>query len=178
MSNQSCITYIGSLDTFSQSSETLAFITKYVSTVDSMDLSDPFEKWFAPSAQHYNGDGVRFFGGAAIWNWMRGLFGQFEKVQHDMKITRILPYVSEMESENGKTGELVLLDCITTFWIGGDLEGDGIAVPRMLSFLVAEAEEDGQGTNGLQIVEVKTWWDTAVLGKEIAERKNAKSKSI
>jgi hypothetical protein len=64
-----------------------------------------------------------------------------------------------------------MLDCITTFWLAGDLKGDGIEVPRMLSFLVGEAEVQGQGTDGLQILEAKAWWDSGVLGKEITKRK-------
>jgi hypothetical protein len=136
-----------------------------------VDLSGPFHDWYSPSAQFYNADGVKYHGGDAIWEWMRSLFGQFEKLQHEMKITRILPYVTEAESENGKTGELVMFDCVTTFWIGGQLKGEGISVPRMLSFLVGESEEDGQGTDGLQILEAKTWWDSTVLGREIARRK-------
>jgi hypothetical protein len=171
MSTQACITFIGPLNSIANQSETLAFISKYAARVDSGDLSGPFHDWYAPSAQFYNADGVQKYGGAAIWDWMRALFGQFERIEHDMKITRILPYVSEKESENGKTGELVLFDCVTTFWISGPLAGDGVAIPRMLSFLVGEAEEDGQGTDGLQILEAKAWWDTGVLGKEIARRK-------
>jgi hypothetical protein len=171
MSNQSCITFIGPIDSQTYSSPTLTFIQQYVSKVDSLDLSGPFHAWYSPSAQFYNADGVRYHGGAAIWEWMQDLSGQFEKLRHDMNITRILPYVSEAESENGKTGELVLLDCVTTFWLAGKLKGEGITVPRMLSFLVGETEEDGQGTEGLQILEAKAWWDSGVLSKEIAVRK-------
>jgi hypothetical protein len=35
-------------------------------------------------------------------------------------------------------------------------------------FLVGNSEIDGQGTDGLQILEVKTWWDKDVLSKGLS----------
>lgn len=51
------------------------------------------------------------------------------------------------------------------------LAGDPIVVPRFLMFLVGKSEVEGQGTDGLQILEAKVWWDTNVLGRELAARK-------
>lgn len=51
------------------------------------------------------------------------------------------------------------------------LTGDPIVVPRFLMFLVGKSEVDGQGTDGLQILEAKVWWDTDMLGRELAARK-------
>jgi hypothetical protein len=154
------------------SSPALAFIQKYVDQVDSMNLSGPFHDWYAPNAQFYNADGTQYSGGSTIWNWMRTLFGQFEKVEHDMKITRMFPLDIKDISGTKMAPVFITFDCVTTFWFGGALSGDGIAVPRMLSFLVAEAEEEGQGTDGLQILEGKAWWDSRVIAKEMARREN------
>jgi hypothetical protein len=174
MANSSYVSHIGPLDSSTRASPTLAFFEKYASQVDSMDLSAPFHAWYAPTAQFYNADGVVYDGGDAIWTWMHALFGQFEKVQHDIKIIRLLPSVSKDESKTEKSGDLVLSDCVTTFWMKPPLNGDGITVPRMLSFLIGEAEVKGQGTDGLQILEAKAWWDSNVLVKEVLRRKNAK----
>jgi hypothetical protein len=70
----------------------------------------------------------------------------------------------------GEKGDLVSMDCVTSFKVKG-LEGEAIRVPRMLSFVVGEAEEVGMGMGGLQILEAKVWWDSGVLVKEIGRRK-------
>jgi len=163
-------TYNGPLNPLSQD-PILSFIAKYAAKVDSKDLSQSFDAWYAPSATFYNSDGLIYTGGHDIWTWMRTLFAQFEKVEHDILITRVLSSVNKTGPEGGKCGDLVLLDCTTTFWLQGELAGDGIMVPRMLSFLVGEAEGDGMGTDGLQILEAKAWWDSGVLMKEMMMRK-------
>lgn len=56
------------------------------------------------------------------------------------------------------------------------LAGDPIVVPRFLMFLVGKSEVNGQGTDGLQILEAKVWWDTDVLGRELAASKERLSR--
>ncbi|KAF2100679.1 hypothetical protein NA57DRAFT_54755 [Rhizodiscina lignyota] len=194
--NQQCITFPGPLPTDPVSSRALpasvSFMAKYIAKVDSGDLSCRYDEWYAPKAKFYNADGKVYNGGEEIWDWMRDLFGPFEKVQHNNKITRIVsdsPLSTSIASsqvlangvngtsatapgnlEDTRTGDLFLFDTETTFWLKGVLAGEPIIVPRMLSFLVQE-KHFGVGTDGLQIVEAKAWWDTNVLKEEVARRK-------
>lgn len=112
---------------------------------------------------------------------MRALFNSFVSVSHDILRTWVLDDINidvdvECEAMGAKgieegrlKGDLVMMDCITAFKVKG-LQGDAIRVPRMLSFLVGQAEED-MGTGGLWILEAKVWWNSGVLGKEIENRK-------
>lgn len=122
-----------------------------------MDLTAPYRTNYATNAQFYNANGVTYSGGDAIWTWMRNLFGQFEKVEHEMKVAFVIPGHSGTE---GSVWNLVLLDCDTTFWMKDPLGVDGITVPRMLHFLVGRAEGEERGSDGLLILEAKTWWDS------------------
>lgn len=98
---------------------------------------------------------------------MRGLFGSFSSVSHSVLKTWVLKNVDV--GNEGARGDLVMMDCITAFKVKG-LGGDLIGVPRLLSFVVGEAE-GGLGVDGLWILEAKVWWDSGVLEKEIERRK-------
>lgn len=63
----------------------------------------------------------------------------------------------------------MMMDCITHFKVKG-MRGEAISVPRMLSFVVGNAEE-GMGMDGLWILEAKVWWDGGVLEREILRRR-------
>jgi len=66
----------------------------------------------------------------------------------------------------------VVLETETSFWLKGAdgmRQEEPVVVPRLLSFLVGEAEE-GLGTHGRWISEGKAWWDSGVLMREIARR--------
>ena len=65
--------------------------------------------------------------------------------------------------------DLVLLDLEKKFWMKGAEEP--ILVPRMASFVVGE-KKFGVGTDGLQILEARAWWDASVLKEEFAKRKS------
>jgi hypothetical protein len=156
-----------------QGESAISFISAYASRVDSMDLSGPYHNWYAPTCNFYNADGAIYKGGEAIWTWMQELFGRFEKVEHKQSKTWVLRDVSVGAEE--KKGNLVMMDCVTTFWVKGELSGEGIEVPRLLSFVVGKAEGE-MGTDGLQILEAKTWWDSGVLIKELGRRKGERGR--
>jgi hypothetical protein len=158
----------GAIDVASTvSRSSLGFIRKYTKKVDSLDLSGSFSAWYAPSAIFYNGDGSVYDGGKKIWEWMHVLFSPFAKMDHLVKITRVL---DGLNSE-GQKCDLLILETETSFWLKNPLDGEAIRAPRLLMFLVGPATTQGEGTDGLQIWEAKAYWDTAVLEKEIRRRK-------
>jgi hypothetical protein len=171
----SVVTHMGALDPSlvpTNVRPSLAFILKYSSTVDSLDLSSSSTTWYAPSAVFYNGDGHTYSGGDEIWNWMRSLFARFSKLRHDYKCTRVL---KNMQNAEGGPCDLLILEVETSFWLKEPLTGPAIVIPRLLMFLVGPAEK-GQGTDGLQIWEAKAYWDSATLAREMHNRNSAQEK--
>lgn len=146
------------------SRSSLGFIRKYTNQVDSLDLSGSFSAWYAPSAVFYNGDGGVYEGGKNIWEWMRVLFSPFAKMEHLVKATRVL------DGLNSAGCDLLILEVETSFWLKKPLDGEAIRAPRLLMFRVGPVGTQGEGTDGLQILEAKAYWDTAVLEKEIRRR--------
>ena len=147
----------------------LSFLESYTAHVDSLDLSAPSTTSYSPNATFYNTDGIVYSGGAAIWTWMRGLFGPFAALKHNILSIRL---TRDVEVEGAGKGDLVVLETKTSFWLKGAdgvRQEEPVVVPRLLSFLVGEAEE-GLGTHGRWILEGKVWWDSGVLMREIARR--------
>ena len=101
---------------------------------------------------------------------MHGLFGPFAALKHNIFLIRL---IQDVEVEGAGKGDLVVLETETSFWLKGEdgmRQEEPVVVPRLLSFLVGEAEE-GLGTSGKWILEGKVWWDTGVLMREIAKRR-------
>lgn len=166
-----CFTHYGSWDAVTRELPTLAFIEKYTNKVDSLDISGPFHLWYAPSCTFYNTDGVVIHGGGETWDWMKGLFAPFRRVRHDVKVIRLYDATTG-EAAPKKAAQWITLETQTTFITKGKTPaGDStVIIPRLLMFLVGKSDVDGQGTDGMQILEAKVWWDTGVLQKTITAK--------
>jgi hypothetical protein len=166
-----CITHYGAWDASTRAVPAFSFIEKYSNKVDSLKISGPFHTWYAPSCNFYNTNGVVYHGGDEIWSWMVSLFGPFSAVHHTLKVVRLVK-ATPTEVAPERDAHWVISETETAFSVKDLLlAGDPIVVPRLLMFLVGKSEVDGQGTDGLQILEAKVWWDSAVLGRELAARK-------
>ncbi len=156
----------------------MAFVEKYANQVDSLNISSPFHEWYAPSCRFYNTNGAVYDGGDVIWGWMRTLFGAFSAVAHDIHKVLLVQATAE-EFDPARKAAWVVLETTTAFEMKSPvLAGEPIAVPRLLSFLVGKSEVEGQGTDGLQILQAKTWWDSGVFDRELARRKAGDGVSI
>ncbi|KAJ2976657.1 hypothetical protein NQ176_g4816 [Zarea fungicola] len=167
-------THHGHWDSSTREIPALAFIEKYANTVDSLDLTAyPFHDWYAPDSVFYNGDGISYRGGNAIWSWMKGLFSPFTAVHHQVECIRL--FHEQVDFQNAKIdAETIILETSTVFTVKGlEPRDQPIVVPRLLQFTVGASQVAGQGTDGMQIFVAKAWWDTAVLQKEILARKEA-----
>lgn len=86
----------------------------------------------------------------------------FSHIDMEVHVIRLIPGVTiHEEPKDGMAvvGDLVLLEATTVFYLkedGVDWEGKGIRVPRFVSLLVERADE-GEGTDGMQIFEAKSW---------------------
>lgn len=167
--------------------QAVSFVLRYLATVDSLDLSEPFDEWYAKTATYQNADGRVYKGGETIWNWLRELFSSFGQIRHTFNSFTVLEYEPNMSTvsghgnesngrnlvESGCQGEehddLVMLDAEARFWLEGEVTGEGIKVPRMLSFRV-HTRDLGANRIEQQIVEAKTWWDTSLLKDEMLRK--------
>lgn len=143
----------------------LSFLGRYNDKVDSLDLSGSYHDYYAPSCKFYNTNGAVYDGGEAIWTWMKGLFGVFDTVRHEHKSIRIFPAAAE-EWDPASNAQWVFIDSTTFFQFAKKPSGpdqDEIQMPRFLCFLVGKSEVEGQGTDGLQILQAKVWRDTRTL---------------
>jgi hypothetical protein len=173
MEATSCLTHQGPWNSSTRKIPAFAFIEKYSNKVDSLDFSAPFHDWYSPSCQFHNNNGTTFDGGDAIWTWMRGLFGAFSNVEHNIQVARLIKATTQ-EISPEREAEWVILEATTAFSMKDPmLAGEPIVILRLLSFLVGKSEFSGQGTDGLQILEAKVWWDTGALARELTKRRGS-----
>lgn len=140
----------------------------------------PYNTWYANSAIGYHTDGTLFPNSEAIRTEAIGFMKPFERIDMDVHVIRLVPGMVvrekvQRDEENGEvemTGDLVMLETTAIFFLKGITEdNDGIRVPRLINLLIGKAEELGEGTDGLQIFEAKSWWDSWILVREMEKRK-------
>lgn len=163
--------HYGDYDASTRKIPALKFLEIYTNKVDSIDITGDFSKWYAPSAKFYNADSVVYHGGKEIWAWMGNLFGPFFSVHHRNQIVRSFK-ASPEEAAAERDAWWVILETETTFNLKPPIDTDGpVIIRRFLMFLIGASEVEGQGTEGLQILEAKAWWDSGILQREVAKRK-------
>jgi hypothetical protein len=69
--------------------------------------------------------------------------------------------------ENGQV--VVYAQFLTRFRLKGDQEE--IVAPRFFVLTVGKAAGMYEGTDGMQIYDVRLFWDTGILGRHVTERK-------
>lgn len=160
-------THYGIWDQSSRQVPVLSFIEKYSTQVDSLAITGPFHHWYAPSCNFYNTNGVVYRGGDNIWNWMKDLFGQFKSVHHEVTLVRLFN-ATEPDIAAERAAQWVIMETQAAFITKDQPSSYGpIVVPRLLMFLVGKSEVEGQGTDGLQILQAKVWWDSGELGRQL-----------
>jgi len=159
------ITHYGEWNEDSRKVPALNFFEKYNDVVINGDFSGPFQDWFAPNAQFYFNNGTTLHSGAEIWEVMKSpaLFGVYEKLVAKNKITTVIIGGHE------KGHRLIHQQDMIFYPREGNLKEVGIPV-RAIEFVSGPSEVEGQGTDGRQFHVGKTFWDTAVLTKELARR--------
>jgi hypothetical protein len=135
--------------------------------MDSLDLtSTPSTTFYSPLAMFHDNKGDVHLGGSAIWEKTKRLFSPFSRIYHEVVEIRVVP------SPEGR--DVVYGEFLTHFWLKGD--NAEIVAPRFFVWTIGEAV-DGAGTEGLQFVEVRLFWDTGILGRYVTE-KNRRARGI
>lgn len=168
-----CITHQGPWNDSTREIPALYFIEQYSNKIDALEISGPFHNWYAPNSNFYDTDGTVYRGGENIWNWMKNLFKPFSALHHEVVLARVLNTNTTDEGISlDSASQWVVLETQTSFTMRNQsLTEEPIVIPRLLKFLVGKSEIIGQGTDGLQILEAKAWWDKSELGRQLRARK-------
>jgi hypothetical protein len=152
----------GPFNEYSRRSPTLKFIEEYFNQVDALDfLSIPSSTFYHPSAILHDTKGNPQSSGPRIWQCMQRLFCPFDMIHHDLVEARVVP------DESGKA--VVYAHLLTHFRLRGDTEE--VVAPRFFVITVGEAAGIYEGTDGMQIYDVRLFWDTGILARFVTERK-------
>jgi hypothetical protein len=152
----------GPFNEYSRRSPTLKFIEEYFNQVDALDfLSVPSSTFYHPAAILHDTKGNPQSSGPRIWQCMQRLFCPFDMIHHDLVEARVVP------DESGKS--VVYAHLSTHFRLRGDTEE--VVAPRFFVITVGEAAGIYEGTDGLQISDVRLFWDTGILARFVTERK-------
>ncbi len=116
-------------------------------------------RYYAPDVVFHNCNATTYHGQDEMYVWMKDLFAPFEKMWH--------PIQHCMEISNGDGTCLLYMRWERHIWMkGNEDEEPDVKSPMFFEVLVGPAGEgEGQGTLGLQMKEVRLYWDTAPLMK-------------
>ena len=130
----------------------LKFIEKYVTVVDSCDLSAGPDDLLAQDVVYHNGDGRDYVNAQPVWEWMKKLFTVFDRIQHTiLSATVVTTYTGEYQ---------IIIDSIGTFVLKSDPSHEEIKVPRLVIFTAKKVEGS---KHGYLISQGKIFWDSKVV---------------
>jgi hypothetical protein len=159
----------GELTTATDSNRALHFVRLYFDSVVS-DLSIPNSatKFYSPTARFFNTNNVTYNGADNIKTWMQELFSPFRKIS-----VKGMSFLVIDESTEGQEVYTVNAETMVGYFVKGegDMWNEPITVPRLFVFEIRKAvTEDAE--IALQFVDIKLYWDTALLTKEMVKRKS------
>ncbi|KAM3075139.1 hypothetical protein ACMFMG_007404 [Clarireedia jacksonii] len=156
----------------------LRFLEFYVEKINGASYEGSYLPYYHPEAVFHDATGVDYVGGAEVWTWIRGLFGAgtFERIEMEAREFFVVGVGGE---EGGEGNEIwkIYGEWLARWWVKGS--GEVIEVPRGMVFTLGKAEgESGKekggkdangdlvgevGFEGLQIRDVKLWYDRSLL---------------
>ena len=182
MSNTKVYTHYGPWTSNSRSNPTLAFFESYTNLIATLSLSDhSYHDFYAPSATFTDTDGSVYTGGQTIWDWIHELFGPFKKLGAEgerrvivLEGMGVVGNGGEVDGERTRKklrGDVVFYEHTMVFYLKGSEEDEEtVSARRMMEFVIGPAEEEGQGTGGMQIWKGKVWWDKSAVMAEARRR--------
>jgi hypothetical protein len=131
------------------------FFKAYGDAVDAAQYNEGVgERFYSPAVVYHNQNNAEYHGATQMWAWMKQLFNQFKKLQHQIHIAR----------EIARPDGTFTLDVRMTrrIWMKSVEGPPDVSAPVFWTCTIGPAVE-GQGTFGLQMQEVWIFWDTALL---------------
>lgn len=162
-------THSGPFNSKSRENPALNFVEKYIARIDSCDISQtPFSSFYSSTALFRDTNGDVHIGGEQIWNYLTRFSSAFTKSSHEVVQ---LSVIAEAEGRY-----IVYAEFLAGFWVRG--EEDELRAPRFFVFVIGSSAEVGAGTDGLQLEEVKLFWDTGIIGRFVTERRRRNEKLV
>jgi hypothetical protein len=160
--------YNGHWGSETRQNRALRFIEAYGNDVTG-DLALPYSptKFYAPSCTFADTTNVQYHGAVAIKEWMQQLFSPFDKVEF---IGLSFLVIDESNTEENCSKYTVNAEFMAYYYFKGDPEP--ILAPRLFVFTIADSETE-DGFDNLQNVDVKLYWDTALVKDERRRRLQA-----
>ncbi|KAE8381700.1 hypothetical protein BDV26DRAFT_254887 [Aspergillus bertholletiae] len=134
-------------------SPVLSWYARYVVDFATAKTTTPPTKYYASTATLVNPDQSTISGADAIWDYYIHLYGQFEKCAHEV--------ISMTALSNDETGTHTLLVETINHLHLRDNKGV-VPLPQAFAYEISEAEE-GAGTAGLQIWELRCYFERGLL---------------
>ncbi|TAQ90316.1 hypothetical protein B7494_g1353 [Chlorociboria aeruginascens] len=156
MAENTCFVHEGPYpDDHSRQNHALRFLEHYAQKINSAEYSGSYLPYYHPDAVFHDATGVDYVGGEAIWTWIRGLFAPFEKIYMEGK------HILVIAKPDGT--HVIYCEWLAHFWLKGHQED--ITIPRSMVFTLGRAEGDGEaiGFEGLQILDVRLYYDRSLL---------------
>jgi hypothetical protein len=141
------------------------FIEAYANDVVA-DLTLPYSptKYYSPSCTFSDTTNVKYHGALQIKSWMHNLFSPFSKIEFTGLSFLV---IDESDAEEKMPLYMVNAEFMTKYYFKGDPEP--VLAPRLFVFTISRSEAEG-GFDGLQYVDVKLYWDTALVKEEKRRR--------
>jgi hypothetical protein len=127
--------------------------------VDTCNLSDAYSVWYSPDAVFHDTTTAVYIGGERIWTWIQGLFSPFSKIHHQGEEFCVI---------TKPDGTFVVYSSFLSHFY---FKGDPVPaiIPRFFVFTLGASKTE-DGCDGLQIREVRLYWDTALIGAHLKRR--------
>lgn len=138
------------------------FFKKYVDTVDSHGFNHGSGlQFYSNEVIFHNQNNAQYNGGDEMWAWMKRLFGQFEKMRHD------LSNLWEVKNEDATVA--ILSQWTRNIWIAGNTTDEpSVSIPLCWICTIGPADSAG-AVDGLSFREVWLYWDTAPPMKHLPQ---------
>jgi hypothetical protein len=133
----------------------LSWYAKYAIDFNTAKTTTSPRKYYASTATLVHPDNSSISGAQQIWDYYISLYGQFERCNHEVISVTVL--------SNGQTEKHTIIVEVTTLLTPKG--GTGVvSLPQAFVYEIAEAEQ-GHGTGGLQIWNLRCYFDKGILQK-------------
>ncbi|KGO52878.1 hypothetical protein PEX1_022740 [Penicillium expansum] len=144
---------LGNLPSVFSTNPILSWYAKYAVDFSIAKTTTPPTKYYASTATLVNTDASTISGAKEIWDYYIGIYGQFERCEHDLISITVLS-----DETTGK--HTLIVETTNNLHLKG---GKGI-VPLAQAFVYEIAKsEGGCGTDGLQIWHLNCYFDRGLL---------------
>jgi len=132
------------------------FFLHYATAVDSKAFTEGSGlKYYSKDMVFHNQNNAEYHGADQMWAWMKQIFGQFERLRHDIL------QMWDIKQDDGTS--LVMLRMVRNVWVLGNTgEEPNVSAPTFWVCKIGPADY-ADAHEGLQFKEVWLYWDTMLL---------------